>query len=225
MNESKDQKFIYEAAKHPGDFKSSKIKKVIKIINELRKEKTDQKVLDIACNEGYFSEIFFGFEYYGVDIIKVSETNPLKDRIKQADITNGFPYEDGFFDVVFASEILEHIFDTDFFLKECSRILNKKGVLILTTPNCVPLHSRVRTLIFGTRPFSTESRVIVGKTPGHIRAFTKGDLLGLFQDNNFKIEKMQGKEIKFIPFGKKLADIFPSLSTGFVIKARNTKNR
>jgi 2-polyprenyl-3-methyl-5-hydroxy-6-metoxy-1,4-benzoquinol methylase len=218
---SKDQKLMYEKTFHDENkinFNTPTLKKVKKILENTKKG----KLLDVGCNDGYFSKLFKGFDYFGVDIIEVKKNNILKNKIKQADITKGFPYSAGFFDVVFASEILEHVFDTDFFLSECSRVLRKGGVLILTTPNCVPLHGRILTL-FGKKPFSTESRIIVGKTPGHIRVFTKKDLIELFRDNNFEIEKMYGKEIKFVPFGNFFANIFPSLSTGFVIKAKNKK--
>jgi len=56
---------------------------------------------------------------------------------KQGDIT-GLPLEAGFADVVFCSEVLEHVEDYEAALKEIYRILKAGGTLILT----VPVHAK-----------------------------------------------------------------------------------
>ena len=72
-------------------------------------------------------------------------------NVKIHDISKGLPYDSGYFDAIFAGEIIEHMTDDMFFLAECKRILKKNGILLLTTPNLVSLRNRIRKL-FG--PFS-----------------------------------------------------------------------
>ena len=127
-----------------------------------------------------------------------------------------------------ASEIIEHLLDTDFFLQECHRVLKKKGTLILTTPNIAYLGGRLRCLM-GRRPPVIECRVNKHSS-GHIRAFSYYDLKSLFKDNKFKVVKYTGSNF-YLPFisektkhiGKccyHLSSLFPKLSSGFIFKAK-----
>jgi ubiquinone/menaquinone biosynthesis C-methylase UbiE len=45
------------------------------------------------------------------------------------------PFEDGSFDLVVAEDVLEHVRDQEATLRECHRVINKKGILFLATPN------------------------------------------------------------------------------------------
>ena len=51
------------------------------------------------------------------------------------DVTEAFPYQNAKFDVVHSSELIEHVKDTMFFLKECKRVLKPGGRMIISTPN------------------------------------------------------------------------------------------
>jgi SAM-dependent methyltransferase len=60
-----------------------------------------------------------------------------------SDVECGFPFKDNAFDVVIASELLEHLNDPVGFFTESHRILKKGGILVLTTPNSNNLTYRV----------------------------------------------------------------------------------
>jgi ubiquinone/menaquinone biosynthesis C-methylase UbiE len=60
-----------------------------------------------------------------------------------ADVECGFPFKDNAFDVVIASELLEHLNDPAGFFSECHRILKEGGTLVLTTPNSDNLTYRI----------------------------------------------------------------------------------
>ena len=53
------------------------------------------------------------------------------------DITKGLPFENNVFDVVYHSNILEHLNkkDAEIFIKECYRVLQKDGVLRIAVPD------------------------------------------------------------------------------------------
>lgn len=221
MNYSKTQDTLYDEAQYstPG-FKLLKIKKLLPKSQNLL-------LLDVACGDGYLSKYFENFEYHGIDFAKEQVQKAKKRKLKVIcyDLTKKWPYKDKKFDVLLASEIIEHVFDTDFFLSECNRVLKPGGIIILTTPNICSLGARIK-MLFGKRPPAIECRA--GKNnAGHIRAFSYADLKELFEDNSFAVEKTKGS-ILYLPILSlisqkaciKLADIFPKLSAGFIIRAR-----
>ncbi|HWP91114.1 MAG TPA: class I SAM-dependent methyltransferase [Thermodesulfobacteriota bacterium] len=90
-------------------------------------------------------------EKYAVDI---------NDRTGEGDITfyrydcnQGLPDFDGkLFDILFAGEVIEHLFDDEKFLRECYKVLRPGGVLALTTPNLFFLVNRI-LFPFGKMPY------------------------------------------------------------------------
>ena len=65
-------------------------------------------------------------------------------------IDGALPLADGSLDVVWASEVIEHVADTARWLSEVRRVLVPRGRLLLTTPN----HGRLRLAIGGIERYS-----------------------------------------------------------------------
>jgi SAM-dependent methyltransferase len=63
--------------------------------------------------------------------------------------TMPLPYADATFDVVTATEVIEHLEDFRRVVREIHRVLKPGGVCILSTPNILNLNSRLRFLWFG----------------------------------------------------------------------------
>jgi len=189
---------------------------------------SNKKVLDIGCYDGAISTMIkdLGNEVFGVDIstkaVSMAQKKGIK-AIKVSDIENGLPFSDGSFDVVVAGEIIEHIFDTDSFLDEIYRVLNKKGSLILTTPNLASLGSRI-TLFIGRQPWTVETS-LKDESAGHIRHFTYQTLRKLLELHRLKVDVFTSSVISFA--GKiitsKLAKLFPRLGLHLIIKARKVE--
>lgn len=59
------------------------------------------------------------------------------------------PYANHSFDVVTATEVIEHLENFRALLREIYRVLKDDGLLVLTTPNILNLNSRLRNLWFG----------------------------------------------------------------------------
>jgi 2-polyprenyl-3-methyl-5-hydroxy-6-metoxy-1,4-benzoquinol methylase len=66
--------------------------------------------------------------------------------------------------------VIEHLFDTEAFIRECARVLISGGCLAITTPNLVALSGRAQ-LLLGRSPHNVEFDASPG-TSGHIRYFT-----------------------------------------------------
>lgn len=157
-----------------------------------------KRILDVGCAAGFISrKLVEKNEIYGVDI----SAEPLKYaakmgiKTKQWDIQKGLPFDSGFFAVVIATEVLEHIFDTDALLSEIRRVLKEDGILVLTVPNVCSLVSRVQ-VVLGRLPSYVEHHNREGMA-GHIRGYNLPAIRGQLEDHDFKIEKIRTNSIGF----------------------------
>ncbi len=169
----------------------------------------DNTFLDLVCQKT-------GGVGTGLDIVRGDDLEkPLK--IKAAS-----------YDLVIALEIIEHLYDTDFFLAEIKRVLKPKGNLILSTPNLASLNNRLR-LLFGFYPKYLEYSL---KGAGHIHLYTPGVLKSQILNLKFKIVRLTSPNF-FCPVITKpwfpeplrrffmfLGDLFPTIGSHILIVAR-----
>jgi len=100
------------------------------------------RLLDYGCGrlpyKKYILEHSGVTEYIGLDI----ETALNYDNVKPDAVWDGtiIPYPDGSFDVVFATEVFEHVHDLEHALCEIYRVLKQGGILFFTIPYVWPLH-------------------------------------------------------------------------------------
>ena len=168
------------------EFDEIRFNKILKFIPK----KKNIKMLNVGCGSCNFydslAKVRKNVEFFGLDNsskqVEVSKKKGYK--VLKHDLSKKFPYEDNSFDFVIATEIIEHLFDTDSFLQEINRILKKDGTIILTTPNIASFGARFRLFFLGQRPSTIEAYSRTG-TSGHIRAFDFDDLVNLFKFNNF----------------------------------------
>lgn len=116
------------------------------------------------------------------------------------------------FDTVIAPEILEHIRDPLSFIKNCYKLLNKKGRIIITTPNAT-------SLIYLFNPsWCVDYKDRLEKDNSHIHSFTSGMLKFLLKTNGFKILKVEYlNEFLNNPLGLLIAHIFKRLRGDIII--------
>ena len=145
------------------------------------------RLLDVGCSDGAFCGplVREGWECHGIELDEKYAAMARRKGVKAKaqDITKGFGYPAGYFDYVFAGEIIEHLMDTDFFLRECNRVLKKGGLLIITTPNFVYLRHRIE-LLFGTYPVCMWPRF-----EQHIRMFTHKKMKEALEASGFEVER------------------------------------
>ncbi len=101
------------------------------------------KILDIGCGGGLLSEPMsrLGADVVGIDAseknIKIAKLHAKKNKLKIKYLCaspENFKI-DTKFDVILNMEIIEHVEDVDFFLKSCSKLLKKKGIMFVATLN------------------------------------------------------------------------------------------
>lgn len=84
-------------------------------------------VLDYGAGGSPYRSLFEKSEYRRADILSTTDC----DYIIAADGT--VPERSAVFDLVFSSQVLEHVYDPSVYLLECFRLLKPGGMLLLTT--------------------------------------------------------------------------------------------
>ena len=219
-------------------------KKVIRLFSDYK----FNRILDVGCGDGNFSVLLKqacgANEVCGIEVSEKGVESARRNGVKafQADMDEeDFPFEDEYFDAVFAGEIIEHLFDPDHFLDEVYRVLRKEaGILILSTPNLASIHNRI-ALLLGFQPFPTgvSARVNIGRiyepdsgaqSLDHIRVLTLRSLKELLKIHSFKIIKVKGstamlpKNMKLSSFIRSIDQfftLFPSLSYRAIVVAQS----
>jgi len=141
----------------------------------------EDKALDVGCGVGEFLGYLNarGFEAQGIDgsAEQIAVVVAHGQRGQVVDLEEALPFEDGRFGLVTCLEVIEHIAQAEFILKEIQRILKPNGFLLLSTPNFTFLTDRLHYLL-GEPP----------KHEGiHLRFFTRDKLEKSLQSAGFRI--------------------------------------
>ena len=126
--------------------------KVVSLISSEAAVATWRDYLDIGPGHGSLIKKLkakFDFNVTACDYTDTLMTLPGQ----KVDIVNlneqALPYPDASFDIVTATEVIEHLEDFRRIVREIYRVLKPGGICILSTPNILNLNSRLRFLSFG----------------------------------------------------------------------------
>lgn len=128
---------------------------------------SDAAVLDAGCGTGYGSSLLAGkaSSLVGIDLaadaVQYASTTYAQANIRwiQGSISQ-LPFADNSFRVITAFEVIEHIRDWRELLIEARRVLDDRGVLLVSTPN---------------KSFYAQSRESSGPNPYHVHEFEYDD--------------------------------------------------
>lgn len=150
----------------------------------------DGRILDNGCGLGAYLAAFepYSSERYGLEIELDRAVSALasSDGIVQG-VGEHIPFADDSFDFVFSNEVIEHVQDDALYAAEMVRVTRPGGRILLFCPNrWYPVEQHG---IFWNGHYKFGNIPLVNYLPDsvrnqlapHVRTYTKGNLLKLFQ--------------------------------------------
>jgi SAM-dependent methyltransferase len=139
------------------------------------------RALDLGCGTGVFTRELVqagatatGVEVAEAAIARARAAHPdLEFRL--ASIGGPLPLDDRAVEVVWASEVIEHVADTEGWLREVRRVLAPGGRLLVTTPNHPRLALAARGIERYSEPFGD-----------HLHLYTRRSLAGALTELGFE---------------------------------------
>ncbi|HWD64096.1 MAG TPA: class I SAM-dependent methyltransferase, partial [Solirubrobacteraceae bacterium] len=144
---------------------------------------------DLGCGEGTFSRVALeggAGSVTGADVAQAAldrarQAHPELD-LQRVDPDRPLPFADNSFDLVWASEVIEHVADTGMWLSEVRRVLAPRGRLAITTPD----HGRLRLLVGGVERYSQP-------LGDHLHLYTRRSLGQLLSEFGFGQVAVRGE--------------------------------
>ncbi len=136
-------------------------------------EGSNKTALDVGCREGYQSQWLKskGYQVTSIDIEK------NYDQCQLVNVDEGLPFADASFDLIWCSEVIEHLHYPEKAKNEFWRVLKPGGQVIITTPNSYFWLMRLLNF-FGLTPQKLQN-------PDHKQFFSFKDIKALFPEADF----------------------------------------
>ncbi len=159
------------------------------------------KILDIGCGGGLLSEPMcrMGAEVTGIDAsnknINVAKLHAKKNNLKikylcQSPENLKPSYK---FDVILNMEIIEHVEDINLFLKSCSKLLKKNGIMFVAT-----LNKTLKSFVFAIVGAEYILRWLPIGTHEWEKFVKPKDLVKILKNNRLKLDKLDGMKFNLI---------------------------
>ena len=151
---------------------------------ELKDLAPASQILEVGCGDASFTTCLAEYSQ-SVTAIDISERQIEENsgrypeiHFLQHDVAEPLPFANESFDVIWCSEVLEHLFAPDFALKEIFRVLTPRGRLLVT----VPYHGGMKNVLIALFKWNEHF------TPSnpHIRFFTRDTLTKIAADAGFQ---------------------------------------
>jgi SAM-dependent methyltransferase len=142
-----------------------------------------ERVLDLGCGAGRFVAALrdAGADAVGVELaetaLRRARANAPGADLRLVEPDGSLPLDHGSVDLVWCSEVLEHVADTEHLLLEVRRVLRPGGRLLVT----VPFHGRVKGALIALLRFDAHFDPL-GQ---HVRFYTRGSLRSTLKRSGF----------------------------------------
>lgn len=180
-------------------------------------------ILDVGCAKGYFGKALIkkGARVVGIDISKivVKEAKKILTDAKIVDLnTDKLPFKNKEFDIVVASEIIEHLLSPVDVLKDLNRVLKVDGELIISTPNLLYWGNRVKFL---KGEFAYTDDGVFDR--GHIHFYVYKTLIEDLKKTGFKVIKENHVVASKGLIGKLISKFPGVFAYQFVVRCKKIK--
>lgn len=170
--------------------------------------KNAELILDVGCGNGWAAKYFLGkgTKVISMDIsiknpTKVLKENPHENHAAVVADAYHLPFKKNVFDVIIASEIMEHVYDPKLFIIKLIEALKPGGKLIITTPYNENIEYFL--CVHCNKPTPKNA---------HLHSFDEKNIINFIPEEfvNFKTDKFSNKYLvrlrlnllmSFLPFG------------------------
>ncbi len=167
------------------------------------------KILDIGCGGGLLSEPMcrLGANVVGIDAskknIEVAKFHAKKSGLK-IDYKIASPEKlktNIKFDVILNMEIVEHVEDINFFIKESSKLLKKNGIMFIAT-----LNKTLKSYAFAVIGAEYILKWLPIGTHEWEKFVKPDDLINISKNNNLILKKLDGMKFNILNDSWKVSD-------------------
>ena len=159
------------------------------------------KILDIGCGGGLLSEPMcrLGADVTGIDAsdknINIAKIHSKKNNLRinyicsspeKLNVKNKF-------DVILNMEIVEHVEDVNFFLKSCSNLLKKDGIMFIAT-----LNRTLKSYLFAIIGAEYVLRWLPIGTHEWEKFLKPEELTSELKKNNLKLDRLDGMKFNIL---------------------------
>ncbi len=200
----------------------------VKLEKLIAAAKPGDRVLDLGCGAGVLGRELMHRRlvrsYLGIDVASqaLNRARAAGLTVVRGDVSKRLPVAAGSADLIYATEIIEHLFDTDRFVQEIRRVLKPSGRIVFSTPNVASLGRRI-TLAVGRNPYLDFAAG--PQDVGHIRYFVAANLRELCARNGLQVTALESDYVNFHISGRwrsrRLALLFPTLGASLIAHCRN----
>ena len=170
-------------------------------LDNRKKPLKDIKILDIGCGGGLLSEPMcrLGATVTAIDAseknINVAKLHSKKNNLKINYICTSPERlsDNNKFDVILNMEIIEHVEDVNFFLKSCSKLLKKDGIMFVAT-----LNKTLKSYIFAIVGAEYVLRWLPIGTHEWEKFIKPDELILMQKKNDLKIDRIDGMKYNLL---------------------------
>ena len=187
-------------------------------IRSLSKPLKNIKILDIGCGGGLLSEPMsrLGANVLGIDAskknIEVAKFHANKNKLKinykvaSPEMLNAKLK----FDVILNMEIVEHVEDINFFIKESSKLLKKNGLMFVAT-----LNKTLKSYAFAIIGAEYILKWLPIGTHDWEKFIKPIDLINISKKNNLKLKRLDGMKFNILNNSWKVSS---DTSVNYIVK-------
>jgi SAM-dependent methyltransferase len=150
---------------------------------ELKDLPRESTILEVGCGDASFTRHLAEFspDVTALDISAAQIAQNAQQfpdiAFVQHDLADPLPFADGSFNVIWCSEVLEHLFNPEFAMREMIRVMAPGGKLLVT----VPYHGRLKNLLIALFKWDEHFK----PWDPHIRFFTRNTLERIAREAGF----------------------------------------
>jgi 2-polyprenyl-6-hydroxyphenyl methylase/3-demethylubiquinone-9 3-methyltransferase len=170
-------------------------------INQKKTPLKNLKILDIGCGGGLLSEPMcrLGADVTAIDAskknISIAKLHSKKNNLKIKYICSS-PEKlkiKSKFDVILNMEVVEHVEDINFFLKSCSNLLKKNGIMFVAT-----LNKTLKSYVFAIVGAEYILRWLPIGTHEWEKFIKPDELISILKKNNFELDQIDGMKFNLL---------------------------